>query len=94
MRTHLRTSAIGGGFPVSLARRRDRAHRTLRAKQAQQRQRSAQSDIYSVQFKPENRWKTPVALRASVEGDRISEWQVYADNEPMRKLMAKADREE
>jgi len=45
-------------------------------------------------LKPENRWKTPVALRASVEGDRISEWQVYADNEPMRKLMAKADREE
>lgn len=32
----------------------------------------------------ENRWKTPVALRAMVEDGLIAEWQVYADNEPIR----------
>ena len=41
-------------------------------------------------LKPENRWSTPVALRAFVEEGRIAEWRVYADNEPMRKLMAAA----
>ncbi len=41
-------------------------------------------------LKPENRWSTPVALRAFVEEGKVAEWRVYADNEPMRKLMAKA----
>ena len=40
-------------------------------------------------LKPENRWSTPLALRAFVEDGRIAEWRVYADNDPMRKLMAK-----
>jgi ketosteroid isomerase-like protein len=40
-------------------------------------------------LKPENRWSTPVALRAYIEGGKIAEWRVYADNEPIRKLMAK-----
>lgn len=35
----------------------------------------------------ENRWKTPVALRALVEDGLIAEWQVYADNEPVREKM-------
>src|SRR5271169_2553265 len=35
----------------------------------------------------ENRWKTPVALRARVEDGLIAEWQVYADNEPIREKM-------
>ena len=35
----------------------------------------------------ENRWKTPVALRALVEDGLIAEWQVYADNEPLREKM-------
>jgi ketosteroid isomerase-like protein len=38
---------------------------------------------------PENRWNTPIALRAFVEDGLIAEWKVYADNEPMRRLMAK-----
>lgn len=42
-------------------------------------------------MKPENRWSTPVALRAFVEEGKIAEWRVYADNEPIRKLMAKAN---
>lgn len=41
------------------------------------------------ELKPENRWSTPVALRAHVEEGRIAEWRVYADNEPIRKLMGK-----
>ena len=40
-------------------------------------------------LKPENRWKTPIAIRAQVEGGLITEWRVYADNEPMRQLMKK-----
>ena len=38
----------------------------------------------------ENRWKTSVALRALVEDGLIAEWQVYADNEPMREKMRRA----
>lgn len=37
----------------------------------------------------ENRWQTPIAIRALVEDGLVSEWRVYADNEPIRKLMAK-----
>jgi ketosteroid isomerase-like protein len=36
---------------------------------------------------PENHWQTPIALRALVEDGLIIEWRVYADNEPIRKLM-------
>jgi uncharacterized protein (TIGR02246 family) len=39
-------------------------------------------------LKPENRWQTPAAWRAVVQGQLIAEWRVYADNEPIRKLMA------
>lgn len=38
---------------------------------------------------PENRWRTPAAWRGVVRGSRIQEWQVYADNEPIRQLLAK-----
>jgi ketosteroid isomerase-like protein len=41
-------------------------------------------------LKPENRWKTGVALRAQVEDGLIREWRVYADNEPMRERMRKS----
>ena len=37
---------------------------------------------------PENRWQTPVAIRALVEDGLVAEWRVYADNEPLRKLLA------
>jgi ketosteroid isomerase-like protein len=36
----------------------------------------------------ENKWKTQLALRAVIEDGKVSEWKVYADNEPMRRLMA------
>jgi uncharacterized protein (TIGR02246 family) len=44
-------------------------------------------------LKPENRWSTPLALRAFVEEGKVAEWRVYADNEPIRKLMAAASQE-
>jgi uncharacterized protein (TIGR02246 family) len=40
-------------------------------------------------IQPENRWKTPVALRAQVDEGLVSEWRVYADNEPLREKMRK-----
>jgi len=39
---------------------------------------------------PQNRWQIPVAIRALVEDGLVAEWRVYADNEPIRKLMAQA----
>jgi len=41
------------------------------------------------ELKPENRWSTPVALRADVTDGLVAEWRVYADNEPLRVLMRK-----
>jgi ketosteroid isomerase-like protein len=38
-------------------------------------------------LKEENRWQTPAAVRAIVEGGLVAEWQVYADNEPIRTKM-------
>lgn len=37
----------------------------------------------------QNYWKTPAAWRAVVKDGRISTWQVYADNEPIRAIMRK-----
>jgi uncharacterized protein (TIGR02246 family) len=41
------------------------------------------------QAKPENRWSTPGAFRAFIDDGKVAEWRVYADNEPIRRLMAK-----
>jgi ketosteroid isomerase-like protein len=35
-----------------------------------------------------NRWSTPAAWRAQIRDSLIYEWRVYADNEPIRRLMA------
>jgi len=40
-------------------------------------------------LKQDNYWKTPAAWRALVSGDKIREWQVFADNEPLREIMRK-----
>jgi ketosteroid isomerase-like protein len=44
---------------------------------------------YSVNGKlpAENHWKIPAAWKAVVHGESISEWAVYADNEPVWKVM-------
>ena len=39
------------------------------------------------ELKAENRWETPVALRALIVDGLVAEWRVYADNEPIRRLM-------
>jgi len=41
-------------------------------------------------LEPGNAWSTPAALRALVRDGLIAEWQVYADNEPLRRRMAAA----
>jgi uncharacterized protein (TIGR02246 family) len=38
---------------------------------------------------PDNRWTTPAVLRATVDGGKVKEWHVYADNEPIRQLISK-----
>lgn len=40
------------------------------------------------QSRSENRWKVPAAWRAVVDQGRIVHWQVYADNEPARRILA------
>ncbi|HKF50105.1 MAG TPA: nuclear transport factor 2 family protein [Terracidiphilus sp.] len=35
----------------------------------------------------QRRWQTPAALRALIHEGKVAEWRVYADNEPLRKLM-------
>jgi ketosteroid isomerase-like protein len=37
--------------------------------------------------RPDSSWSTPVAVRAVVHDGQIAEWQVYADNEPIREQM-------
>jgi hypothetical protein len=41
-------------------------------------------------MRPESSWSTPVALRAIVRSNQVAEWQVYADNEPIREKMRAA----
>ena len=41
------------------------------------------------EIKKENFWKAPAAWRAVVRDGKIAEWQVYADNEPVRAVNAK-----
>ena len=35
----------------------------------------------------ENHWEIPAACKAVVHRGRVSEWRVYADNEPVWKIM-------
>src|SRR5438046_10593038 len=39
---------------------------------------------------PDSSWSTSAALRAVIFDDKIAEWQVYADNEPIREQMRTA----
>ena len=41
----------------------------------------------------QSRWKMPAAWRAVVRDGLIAEWRVYADNEPVRRLMAEDGRD-
>lgn len=46
------------------------------------------------QLKPENMWEVPAAWLAFVKDDKVVEWRVYADNEPIRKIMGRECKEE
>ena len=35
----------------------------------------------------ENRWRVPASWRAVVDHGKVVHWQVYADNEPVRKIL-------
>lgn len=41
------------------------------------------------ELRAENKWSTPAAWRAEIRGSLVAEWCVYADNEPIRQIMAK-----
>jgi ketosteroid isomerase-like protein len=43
------------------------------------------------QLPPQNRWQTPIAVRAHIDEGKVAEWRVYADNDPIRKLMANCE---
>jgi ketosteroid isomerase-like protein len=40
-------------------------------------------------LRPENKWSTPATWRALVRGSFVAGWRVYADNEPIRQIMAR-----
>jgi hypothetical protein len=40
--------------------------------------------------RPNSSWSTPTALRAVIRDGQVAEWQVYADNEPIREQMRAA----
>jgi ketosteroid isomerase-like protein len=39
------------------------------------------------ELSPDRRWRIPAAWKAVVRNERVEKWQVFADNEPVRKLM-------
>jgi ketosteroid isomerase-like protein len=41
------------------------------------------------QLREESKWQSPAAWRAVVIDGQVAEWEVYADNEPLRALMRK-----
>jgi ketosteroid isomerase-like protein len=34
-------------------------------------------------------WKTPAAWKALIQGDKVAEWQVFADNKPVYEILAR-----
>jgi limonene-1,2-epoxide hydrolase len=40
----------------------------------------------------ENKFEIPASWTAIVEGGKIQKWRVYADNEPVRKLIKKYEK--
>jgi ketosteroid isomerase-like protein len=42
-------------------------------------------------MRAENAWSTPAAWRALIRDGKVAEWQVYADNEPIREIMRRGD---
>jgi hypothetical protein len=36
---------------------------------------------------PENHWSVPAAWKAVIDGSRVAVWQLYVNQEPMRKIL-------
>ena len=45
--------------------------------------------VHEGRLDPENRWSVPAAWRVVVEGDKVSVWQLYVNNEPMIKILTR-----
>lgn len=43
-------------------------------------------------LKPENYWEVPAAWYALVRENKVAEWRVYVDNEPIRQIMEREDK--
>ncbi len=41
--------------------------------------------------RPENQWETPAVWIARIEGQRVAEWRIYSDNEPIQDKIRKSD---
>ncbi len=50
----------------------------------------AASQVADSALGPNGFWEVPAAWRAIVQDGKIAEWRVYADNQPLRKLMGDA----
>lgn len=37
---------------------------------------------------PENSWAIPACFKAMIRDGKLAQWQVYADNEPVRQILA------
>jgi len=40
-------------------------------------------------LRPEDKWSTPATWRGLIRGSFVAEWRIYADNEPIRQIMAR-----
>ena len=41
-------------------------------------------------LRPDDFWQSPAVWRARIKDEKVAEWRVYSDNEPIRRLIAKA----
>ena len=48
---------------------------------------SAQGTYCTENAPAENHWEIPAAWKAVIRNERVAEWRVYADNEPVWKIM-------
>jgi hypothetical protein len=39
----------------------------------------------------QNHWEVPAAWKAVVRNDQIAEWHIFADNQPVRKIMGQTN---
>ena len=46
------------------------------------------------EIKSQNHWVVPAAWRAVVDGDKMKEWQIFADLEPVRKMIRRESESE